>query len=657
MAFDGLPDFNFDGDGMRGPERLAPSAAARDALIEPLDARAFPHSAEVVVIGGGPAGLAASILLAQRGVDVLLLERRDFTGHFPRAHLLNVRTMEIFHDMGVSDDIYALSPPDDEWHKVVWCTSLAGPTPLHGLRIGEVPAWGGGDDYERYAVASPRKFANLAQIRLDRLLWEHADAVCPGRIRAHQEVTGLGIDEDGGGATVVVTDRNSGTVYEVRAEYVIAADGGRTVAGLLGIEMQGPRELLDQVSLYVTTDLSKWAADGVLIHKLLTPEGQGNLSGSLLALGPRSWGRHSEEWQISRARAVSSDEEDTDEEDTAILEEVRRLWGIPGDHPIDVHAVSHWQYEGVVASKFRKGPVFLVGDAAHRHPPTGGLGLNAGVQDSHNLSWKLALVLAGVAGNGLLETYETERRPVAAHYVAHALENAGRHLGVAAGLGQRAGQTLDAGWKGIEVWASDTPEGERAREVVAEAIGNNAEDFSQLNVEAGFAYESGSIVQDGTPPQPNHDSATEFVPTARPGHHIPHVWLGTGDDRVSSSDLVASEGLTLVVGTKFSEGWREAAAACARPGLPITVISIGASGDYDDPDGAWEEVVALGESGALLVRPDRHVAWRTGTYANQITGLATAVTSVLAGDDESRTDRATPYIARMWEAGERLRSN
>jgi len=452
------------------------SQGVRTPLLPPLDGEARPGEVDVLIMGGGPVGLSAALLLAQRGIDVLLLERRGFTAHYPRAHLLNVRTMEIFHEMGVADDIYALAPPDDRWRKVVWYTSLAGPTPLHGLKIGEVPAWGGGADAQRYALASPRKFSNLPQIRLDRLLWEHADAACPGRIRGQQEVTG--IEQDDSGATVRVIDRTSGDTYSLRAKYVIAADGGRVSSELLDVELEGPRAIRDIVNQYVSADLSLWSEEDALLAYFVSPSGHGQTSGVLQALGPRDYSRKSAEWLIA---ITPRSTDHAAEDDTTLVVKAREMLGLAPDHPITVHAVSHWQYEGVVAKRFRVGRVFLAGDAAHRHPPTGGLGLNCGVQDAHNLAWKLAAVLDGYGDDALLDSYESERRPIAAYYTAHALENATRHAPIGTALGLRPDQSEEAGWREIEVWTSDTPEGERRRKAVAAAVAANAADYSQLN--------------------------------------------------------------------------------------------------------------------------------------------------------------------------------
>jgi 2,4-dichlorophenol 6-monooxygenase len=609
-----------------------------------------PLDVPVLIVGGGPAGLTMALELARRGVEGLLVERRGFSNHYPRAHLLNVRTMETFHDVDVADRIYELSPPEDEWHRVAWYTSLAGPTPLHGLKIGQVHAWGGGTDLGAYQLASPRRFANLPQIRLDRILWEKADKAWPGRVRGQSELVALEYDE--AGATATIRDVQQDRTYQVRSRYVVAADGGRTCTDLLGVKMIGPRALLDLVNVYFSTDLSSYADDEALITYFINPEGQGSFSGALLGLGPGPWGARCHEWSMTMAFRVG---DPAGEDDASLVERVRRTLGVT-DLEIDVHAVSHWQFEGVVADRFRVGPVMIVGDAAHRHPPTGGLGLNTAIGDVSNLAWKLAAVLRGVAGDALLDTYESERKPVAARNVEHSLLNAGRHAPIAAAVGLRAGMSDEEGWREVAVWASETAEGARRRALSAEAVAENAEDYSQLNIEAGFAYESGAVVPDGTAPPPHHDSATIFEPTARPGHHIPHCWVERDGVPVSTVDLVVPDGFTLFVGPDTAADWNAAAtAATAATGFDVTVVRIGPGTELDDPDGQWAAVSGTTPGGALLVRPDRHVAWRsTGTH-DAAGELTAAVRLLLEGGGGRPTAEDDPLMS-ITEAGEALRT-
>ncbi|SDP97416.1 FAD-dependent monooxygenase [Lentzea jiangxiensis] len=334
-------------------------------------------------------------------------------------------------------------------------------------------------------------------------------------------------------------------------------------------------------------------------------------------------------------RLGNADRDDRD----AILGRVRRMLGIP-DLEIEVHAVSR----GVVARRQRLGRVFLVGNAAHRHPPTGtrppapahrhpptgGLGLNTAVQDVHNLVWKLDAVLPGQSAEALLDSYEAERRPVGEFTVEHCLTDTRGHARVGAALGLHAGQPEDEGWEAIGKWLADTPEGEAKRAAVAEAIGSNADDFGQLAVELGYHYETGAIVPDGTPAPVGANPLRSYVPTTRPGHHLPHVRLDHGGAPASVHHLVAPRGLTLLIDAEHAERWAEAARSADVTAV-VRVCAIGQGAEWTAPEGEWAAVRGVGSSGAVLVRPDRHVAWRVPARCDDSpAALRQAVTSVLA---------------------------
>ncbi|WP_309128264.1 FAD-dependent monooxygenase [Microbacterium sp.] len=603
------------------------------APLPPIDEDVW-NDTQVLIMGGGPVGLSCAMLLAQQGIEVLLVERRDFVFRFPRAHLLNPRTMEAFSDMGVADDIYAATPTHDRWRKAVWYTTATGPGRFDGMKIGEVPAWGGGEDAERYRSSSPRAFANMPQLRLDPLLYRHALDAAPGRIRKRQEV--IGIDQDADSAVVTIRDRDSGETRRIRADYVIAADGGRDSAEMLGVGLEGPRDMREVVNYHVSMDLSAWSEPDALLGHFLHPAGGARRRGTIQALGPTHYNRDSEEWLVSVAAWMV--EGDTDDE-AALFASIRRMLGLADDHEITMHSMTRWSYHGLVADRFRVGRVFLAGDAAHKHPPTGGLGLNSGIQDAQNLCWKIGAVIAGQAPDALLDSYQAERRPIVAWYTAHSLENANRHPPIAAALG--FGDDEQEGFRNLEVFVSDTQDGEAMRAQVAAEVAHNAHDYSQLGVEAGYHYDDGALVPDGTPVPGDPSDPVAFHPTSRPGHHLPHVWLSTEGEHVSSHDLIAPAGLTLLTSASAAPAWREAVQA-AGGGMPVVVVAIA------DDDVAWRDARQTGDDGALLVRPDRKVAWRAASLpADPAAALADALAVIVRGGDRLDHDPAEPYLRRI----------
>ena len=609
-----------------------------------------PSHVPVLVVGGGPTGLTAALWLDQLGTPATLVERRDFAQRFPRAHLLNVRTMEIFEQLGVADDVYAAAAPEGGWERVAWYTSLAGPTPLHGRKIGEIDAWGGGSARDAYAAASPRRFANLPQLYLDPILAGHAEKRFGDRVHAGQELVSLRQEPDRVVATI--RDVASGATAEVSADYVVAADGGRTAADLVGARMLGSRSLVDVVSAYFLADLSDWADEIALLTFFLNPDLKTKVPSAIQCLAPAPRAKDSREWSISiKLSPGDAAEPGLDQ----IRAYIKTMLGLPDLEP-DIRALGRWQYEGVVADRYRFDRIFLAGDAAHRHPPTGGLGLNTGVQDAANLAWKLAAVINGEARPGLLDTYEAERRPVSAFNVLHSLRNAGRHAPIGAAMGLRPEHSSAAGWEQVAIWASDSPEGEQRRSAVREAVAHNAADYSQLNVEAGFFYESGAVIPDGSAPPPGFDAPTSYVPTGRPGHHLPHLWLRRDGVRVSPVDVVARSGLTLFVDGSATGEWARAA-----QDLPVTLVPLtdgpAPAAPLVDEDRRYRDLAGLADGGALLVRPDLHVAWRVRTLpADPSDALRAAVRTILAGTATWSVSYLQEHVDQIDRAGELIRN-
>jgi 2,4-dichlorophenol 6-monooxygenase len=590
------------------------------------------HEVAVLIVGGGGAGLTSSMLLARQGIDHLLVSARPGTSELPKAHVLNLRAMEVLDDVGVAEAIAERSTPAAHMAATAFYAGFAGSDPDHGRCVGRLECWGAGGSDENWVAASPWRQLNLPQIRLEPLLKTRAEELSPGAVRFNHEL--LELEQDDEGVTALIRDNHCGGEYQVRSRYLLGADGGRRVAGLIGVQYEGLGVVTQTATLHVSADFSSLAPDpDVLIRWIISP--QAGVGVVMVPMGPERWGPESEEWVIHLQYPVDDPRAHSD---AKVEADARDALGI-GDMPVTIHKITRWAVDAVLASAFQVGRVFLLGDAAHRHPPTGGLGLTSAIHDAQNLCWKLAAVLAGQAAPALLDTYEAERRPVDERNCQRALENAVNHLAIGGLLGVSPEQSPEQNMAALRRMWSGLPQDADHRSAVLRAMRMQSMEFSELNVEFGYCYESAAVVPDGSPAPEPIDDIRVYVPSTRPGAPLPHAWIDDEDgNRRALKDLV-DPGRFLLIAGEEGQSWCDAARMLAATlGVPLDAVRIGhVDGDLYDPRSMWARHRQIEGGGAVLVRPDRFVCWRQRTAVEDPQGaLACALGRILALPIEAR---------------------
>ncbi|MFJ9754460.1 FAD-dependent oxidoreductase [Streptomyces sp. NPDC101149] len=547
------------------------------------------HRVPVLIVGGSLVGLSASLFLGRHGVRHTLVERHPGTSAHPRGRGNNARTMELFRVAGIEPDVRTAASVLADNHGILRARSL----------VGDVGAWlfrhidpDGG-----LARLSPAAWCLCSQNDLEPVLLNGAREL-GGDLRYSHELESFAQDPEG--VSAVVLDGTTGRRYTVRADYLVAADGPRSpVRRRLGITQTGPGDLFANVSV---TFRSRLLADAVgdrrfLCCYLIGPDADGAL---LPVDNKENWVFHVP-WHPERGERP---EEFTDER---CARHIRRATGVPG-LDVEITGKAPWHAAERVAERFAAGRVFLAGDSAHEMSPTGAFGSNTGIQDAHNLAWKLAAVLGGWAGPGLLETYDTERRPVALATGARA-----------------SARSVEHGHPGF---------------APARSVGAGERPSGLLNLVLGHRYPDGAVV--GTDPARTVVPATARL-TGEPGSRAPHMWLRRSGTRLSTLDLY-ERSMVLLSDARGGAGWHEAARRVADSG-PVRLVAhrIGTHPegadlicDEDDEERAdWARVHGTTPGGAVLVRPDGFVAWRAErTTADPEATLRAVLTTVL------RTDRA-----------------
>jgi 2,4-dichlorophenol 6-monooxygenase len=579
---------------------------------------------KILIVGAGPTGLSMAILLRQRGYEPIIIERRESLTSYPAAHVVNTRSQEILAEMGLAQTVHQQGDPSAMSSLVAWVESMA------GREYGVLPIQGATVD-ERGPLSGFCS-VNIPQNRFEHLLHERLVEL-GGIVRFGEEVTH--IESRRSGARVSIRSVTDGEDHDIECDWVIGCDGaGSVVRRATDIQMEGPRTLARFMTIYFKADLDRYRAGR---RGLLYWIGGKDVRGVLICFDKegRTWA------MLVPIGDLSLETFD----DGAAHNIVRKAIGDAGV-AIELQALSSWNMSAQVASAYRQGHVLLAGDACHRFPPTGGLGMNTGIQDAHNLAWKLAAVIEKRAPTALLDTYEQERRPIAQRNTDQSVHNLRKMGSIDAALGIEtlAPISADAGTGAITAYSpdrlgidGDDADAKRRRGAVQAAIDEQAEHFAQgTGIDLGFSYAAGALIADGSAPPslaPCH-----YRPDAHPGARLPFA-SADGSFSRSTLGMVRPEGVTLFTTSPAWKGW--AARVEAETGIPIATVPV----DERDFGCSVGELLGVEPGGVVAVRPDGHVLWRSRAAPNDGEAeLRRAVDVSHARSDEDADADAAQYI-------------
>lgn len=525
--------------------------------------------------------------------------------------------MEIMRDMGIEKTVQAEATEHLLCGDTVFCTSLA------GEEIGRILTWGTHPARQSdHMLASPSSMCDIPQTYLEPIL---VTAATKRGTHTRFSTEYLSHEQDEAGVTATVRDRLTGFKYRIRAKYMIGADGARSIVQKeLNLPMVGKMDIAGSMNITFTADLTQFVESRPsVIYWVIQPGANIGGVGAGAVRMVRPW----KEWMAIWGFDITKPPPVIDEE--AAKDIVRKLVGIP-DLELEITGKSLWGNNEIYATHLQKGRVFCAGDAIHRHPPSNGLGSNTSIQDSYNLCWKIAAVLKGEADPSLLETYTQERAPVAQQIVTRANKSTREFVQMFDALGIEPGMDAEAISDVIKERKADTEAGAKKRAALVKAMNQKNYEFNAHGVEMGQFYESDAIISDGTRPVNDRDPELYYKASTSPGARLPHAWVGNHLSKQSTLDTAPYNTWTVITGATGGK-WADAAkAASSKLGVKVKTVVIGPARDVEDLYYDWARLREVDEDGAILVRPDKHIAWRSKSMPKDAeSDLTTALAKVL----------------------------